>query len=688
MPLWRKFWSTRTLILMSSMMTMMSTTMTMIATCRNKASSTMVSSLILRSNHHHQHRIYSRTSLWFSFSSHQRQHPVQYWNAPPHEGGTRRTFATSVTTSAGSSNSDIVTAIADNDQIRAVTDHSSSSTSSSSSSSSFQNIPTIVLKRNVQSRTFRDGNQLIYRKSFQTTATGSNTTAVQHLKSGDVVQVTVEQQSSSSSSNAKKKPFGKGDTRSSSTTASATTAVAVPTNLSYAIAQSQTTPIGFGIYNAYSLYTIRLLCHNTIQPVLYKELAMIMKNQQNDPNTSGSSINQRMIRCMVQYHIIAAIQLRQYLTLGTTTASADTATTSTSHQGYTDTYRLLNGEGDGMSGLAIDVIGGNHIVVMSSAIWCELYKDIIMEVLQEQCTAKLLIPLAHHDEKQIHIVWKTAPARLLQDGMDNDSSTSTANTKSRRKNGDDVPLDDEDDFATTMNDVPLDKEEHPMVLSMENGIYYETYPSANGQKTGVYSDQRSNRYMITQYCQSKRVLDLCCYTGGFTLNAMIHGNATSCVGVDSSPTAIATCYANAKRNHLTNDTVSFIQSDITTYLQQSIRDRIEYDIVILDPPKLAPSIKLLDKAKRKYHALNRDAISIISQQNGGLLLSCTCSAAMTQDDGGQTFLKMIQTAAQSCSKHVTLLNVYGAASCHTQSPMAFPASNYLTAALFYVHPKR
>jgi 23S rRNA G2069 N7-methylase RlmK/C1962 C5-methylase RlmI len=132
---------------------------------------------------------------------------------------------------------------------------------------------------------------------------------------------------------------------------------------------------------------------------------------------------------------------------------------------------------------------------------------------------------------------------------------------------------------------------------------------------------------------------------------MIHGNATSCVGVDSSPIAIATCYANAKRNHLSKDTVSFMQSDITSYLQQSIRDHIEYDVVILDPPKLAPSVKLLDKAKCKYHALSRDAISIISHQHGGLLLSCTCSAAMTQDDGGQTFLKMIQTTAQSCLKH-------------------------------------
>jgi 23S rRNA G2069 N7-methylase RlmK/C1962 C5-methylase RlmI len=229
--------------------------------------------------------------------------------------------------------------------------------------------------------------------------------------------------------------------------------------------------------------------------------------------------------------------------------------------------------------------------------------------------------------------------------------------------------------------------DHPMVLSTENGILYETYPTADGQKTGVYSDQRQNRLMMASHCRDRRVLDLCCYTGGFSLNALIHGPAAHCTAVDSSPVAIAAATANAQRNNIDPERISFHQDDVTTFLQRSIHRKEYYDVVILDPPKLAPKVQVLERATRKYHALNRDAAGVISPTTGGLLLTCTCSAAMTQAEGGQYFLRMVSMAAQAAGRQVTLLSVHGAAPCHTQSPMAFPASNYLTAALFFVHPK-
>ena len=220
-----------------------------------------------------------------------------------------------------------------------------------------------------------------------------------------------------------------------------------------------------------------------------------------------------------------------------------------------------------------------------------------------------------------------------------------------------------------------------MVVSIENGLSFETYPSGDGQKTGVYCDQRENRMSIARLCRDKRVLDLCCFTGGFSLNAAAAG-AKSCVGVDSSAVAIETCQKNAVRNNL-HETTSFVQSDITEYMQSTDE---RFDVIILDPPKLAPSSKVLEKAKRKYHALNRDAINLVDN-DGGLLLTCTCSAAMTQEAGGEYFLKMVQAAALAAGKQVTLLNVSGAAPCHSRSPISFPAGAYLTAALFYVHPK-
>jgi 23S rRNA G2069 N7-methylase RlmK/C1962 C5-methylase RlmI len=175
---------------------------------------------------------------------------------------------------------------------------------------------------------------------------------------------------------------------------------------------------------------------------------------------------------------------------------------------------------------------------------------------------------------------------------------------------------------------------------------------------------------------------LCCYHGGFSLNAAMQ-KAESVVGVDSSQDAIDACLQNAELNGL-QDKTEFVKSDISDYMQSC---KSTYDVVVLDPPKLAPSVSGLNKASRKYHSLNRDALKVIDD-NGGLFMTCTCSAAMTQKDGGKFFLQMVQQASLAAKREITLLRVSGAAPCHTQSPVSFPAGNYLTAALFYVHAKK
>ena len=174
---------------------------------------------------------------------------------------------------------------------------------------------------------------------------------------------------------------------------------------------------------------------------------------------------------------------------------------------------------------------------------------------------------------------------------------------------------------------------------------------------------------------------MCCYHGGFSLNAAYHG-ATSVVGVDSSSEAIAVCHENAALNGLEGST-EFVKSDIADFMKSCSS---KFDVVVLDPPKLAPSASGLAKASRKYHSLNRDALKLVHEE-GGLFMTCTCSAAMTQEDGGKFFLQMVQQASLSAQREITLLRVSGASPCHTQSPVSFPAGNYLTAALFYVHPK-
>lgn len=374
--------------------------------------------------------------------------------------------------------------------------------------------------------------------------------------------------------------------------------------------------LGWGVYNPESLYKVRILCHTYLQQALHRK---VLKSS-DSTEALGSILN---------HHFQTALQARQALNLPNDS---------------TDTYRLIHGEGDCVSGLAVDVIQSTA-VVMSSAAWCEVHRELISETL------KGVLP------DGIDLVWKTTGSRLKQDGYDfpKEESTETAS----------------------------DENSEQMVPSLENGIITGTYPYALGQKTGVYCDQRENRKLVAEYCRGKRVLDLCCYHGGFSLNAVVNGGAASATGVDSSEGAVEACRANAELNGCL-DKVNFVKSDITKFLQDSVGKQ-DYDVIVLDPPKLAPSAATLEKARRKYHSFNRDAIKIISS-DGGLLMTCTCSAAMTQKDGGQYFLGMVHQAALAAGRQVTLLKKSGAASCHTQSPISWPAGAYLTAAVFYVHP--
>ena len=95
----------------------------------------------------------------------------------------------------------------------------------------------------------------------------------------------------------------------------------------------------------------------------------------------------------------------------------------------------------------------------------------------------------------------------------------------------------------------------------------------------------------------------------------------------------------------------------------------------------------LDRASRKYHSLNRDAIKLINDDTGGILVTCTCSGAMTQKNGGQFFLETVKGAALAAGKHITLLQKNGAAPCHTVCPASYPAGSYLTVAVFHVSPR-
>lgn len=395
--------------------------------------------------------------------------------------------------------------------------------------------------------------------------------------------------------------------------------------------------IGFGFFNPVSMYRVFIFCHQTVHPELFKEIKTAMQEDNNELETT-----EKVLEMVLKSKVKDAINARMLQGLPSES---------------TDSYRLINGEGDGLSGLAIDILGGDAAVIMASAAWCELYRETIIRVIEKILHTEH--PIYSNSASPPEIVWRNTPMRLKQDGY--------------------VATEESADDHT------CEKETTPVVVT-ENSIKYNTYPfDTSSQKTGFYCDQRDNRLRLANLCQGKRVLDLCCYNGAFALNAMIHGGAASCVGVDSSPVAIAAANENKELNNLSSS-LSFVQMDISEYMSQAYDNGEEFDVIILDPPKLAPTIKQLERASRKYHSLNRDAIKLINKEKGGLLMTCTCSGAMTQKNGGQYFLETINGAALSAGKRVKLLSTGGAAPCHTQDPASFPANAYLTAALFSVSP--
>ena len=133
---------------------------------------------------------------------------------------------------------------------------------------------------------------------------------------------------------------------------------------------------------------------------------------------------------------------------------------------------------------------------------------------------------------------------------------------------------------------------------VENGIRYHIN-IVEGQKSGFYCDQRDNRRLVAAYAKGKNILDCFCYSGGFTLNAF-QADAAHVTSVDSSALAISTLQQNITLNQFDSSRHTAVQSDVNKYLRQLGEDGKQFDLIILDPPKYAPSRSSLEKASRAY----------------------------------------------------------------------------------------
>ena len=267
--------------------------------------------------------------------------------------------------------------------------------------------------------------------------------------------------------------------------------------------------------------------------------------------------------------------------------------------------RLIFGEADQLPGLTVDRYN-DILVAQISSFGMDKIKDMLYEVLLEV---------------------------LNEDGQDVKGIYERNDIKVRAKEG--LPL---EKGYWRQAQLPT------KTVINENGLLLNV-DVENGQKTGYFLDQKSNRVLLRKMAHGKRVMDCFTHTGGFALNAA-YGQALEVVAVDVSQTALDQAYENAKLNHL-EDRMSFVKADVFDYLDECESGR--FDIIVLDPTAFTKSRRTIDHAYSGYKKINMKAMKLLGK--GGYLITCSCSRFMEIDN----FEKMLREAAHESG--VTLKQV-------------------------------
>jgi 23S rRNA (cytosine1962-C5)-methyltransferase len=192
------------------------------------------------------------------------------------------------------------------------------------------------------------------------------------------------------------------------------------------------------------------------------------------------------------------------------------------------------------------------------------------------------------------------------------------------------------------------------VTIQEHGVRYRVHFQGS-HKTGFFCDQRDNRRDLAAFCPGRSVLDVCCYTGGFGLNALVRGQAAEVTCVDLDEKAIALARENGNANQVRPH---LVHADAFGYMRQMAANGRSFGVVVLDPPKLIPGRLDISAGKRKYFDLNVLAMNLV--EPGGLLLTCSCSGLLPVGD----FLYLLRAAARQAGRPAQVLKVTGAAPDH------------------------
>jgi 23S rRNA (cytosine1962-C5)-methyltransferase len=271
----------------------------------------------------------------------------------------------------------------------------------------------------------------------------------------------------------------------------------------------------------------------------------------------------------------------------------------------TDAYRLVHSEGDNLSGLVVDRFGGT-IVLEFFAAGMYRFRQTIQDVLARHYPGSLFYWFAEeHVQKQ-------------------------------------------ESFDCRPPEPPV------AGIITEHGVRFRVAPGSK-HKTGFFLDQRDNRKFLASFCAGKRVLDLCCNTGGFAVYAKTVGGADEVVGVDLDEQALALARQNAGLN---GQRIRWVQSDLFPWLRDTIAAGQRFDVVVLDPAKQTRDREEVDFALRRYGDMNRLAIQAVAP--GGLFLTCSCTGLVSEYD----FLDSVRRAAWQAGRTAQVLRVGGAGADH------------------------
>jgi 23S rRNA (cytosine1962-C5)-methyltransferase len=194
----------------------------------------------------------------------------------------------------------------------------------------------------------------------------------------------------------------------------------------------------------------------------------------------------------------------------------------------------------------------------------------------------------------------------------------------------------------------------PPFAITEHGLRFRVAPGSK-HKTGFFADQRENRKLLAGLCSGKRVLDLCCNSGGFAVYAKAMGGAGEVIGVDLDESVIELAKQNAKLNKAD---VRFVQADLFPWLRDVLPNGERFDVVVLDPAKMTRDRDDVLGALKKYLDMNK--LALLAVKPGGVFLTCSCTGLVSEAD----FVEMLRRAAWQAQREVQIFKISGAAADH------------------------